>query len=77
VVISGPHGAEPRLAAIVEETTRAEVVAIEGELPQLAIESLREAAPGGDASSWITAFGLACRERHAQAEAPVRKRSAA
>jgi Tfp pilus assembly PilM family ATPase len=77
VVISGPHGAEPRLAAIVEETTRAEVVSIDQELPQHAIESLRAATPSGDASAWITAFGLACRERYAQAEAPARKRSAA
>lgn len=77
VVISGPHGAEPRLAGIVEETTRAEVTPIEEELPKQALDSLRAAVHGGDVAGWIAAFGLACRERHEHVEAPARKRSAA
>jgi type IV pilus assembly protein PilM len=66
VVLSGPHGAEPRLAEIVGEITRAEVASYRSELPT---------AVGGDGAaseftaSWMTAYGLACRPRAVGARA--------
>ena len=77
VVLSGPHGGEPRLAQLVEETTRAEVVGIEQELPKVAVESMRAVAADADISPWIAVFGLACRERSASAGSPAKQRSAA
>ena len=76
VVLSGPHGAEPRLAQIVEETTRAEVAWFDRELPPAALDQMKGAVPGGDCSPWIAAFGLACRSRHAREDA-ARDESAA
>lgn len=68
IVLSGPHGAEPRLAGIIEETTRAEVVAVERELPATALQAMQGLVDRGDCSAWIAAFGLACRPREAGAE---------
>ncbi|MFM7134706.1 MAG: pilus assembly protein PilM [Planctomycetota bacterium] len=56
VVLSGPHAFEPRLAEIVGETCRADIAMFAEDLPSAA-------APAGPRafSSWIAAFGLACR----------------
>lgn len=77
VVMSGPHGSEPRLAQIVGEMTRAEVGAIDEELPKHALESMRAAAPGADVHAWIAAFGLACHARNEHGSASPKQRSAA
>jgi|GEM_PF-683213 len=63
VVVSGPHGAEPRLAEIVAETTRAEVVPFDRELPTAAAEGGDVRLGAGEFASWIAAYGLACRGR--------------
>ena len=77
VVISGPHGAEPRLGSIVEETTRAEVVSIEHELPTQALAGLRAKVPGGDVAAWVAVFGLACRDRWGGMTPSAQEREAA
>jgi Tfp pilus assembly PilM family ATPase len=77
VVMSGPHGFEPRLAEIVGDTTRAEVVAVDEELPKHALESMRAATPRADVHAWIAAFGMACLPRCGQGTAAPRQRSAA
>lgn len=74
VVLSGPHGAEPRLAGIIEETTRASVVAYESELPQAALDAK---VASRDFAPWLAAFGLACRAPEARASAPRAERNAA
>ncbi|MFM1804943.1 MAG: hypothetical protein RL136_1822 [Planctomycetota bacterium] len=62
VVLSGPHGAEPKLAQIIAATTRAEVVWCAEELPAgVQDAALRRGGSGMDA--WMAAFGLACRSR--------------
>jgi len=63
VVVSGPHGAEPRLAEIVAETTRAEVVPFDRELPSAAAEGGDVRLGAGEFASWLAAYGLACRGR--------------
>ncbi len=66
VVLSGPHGAEPRLAGIIEESCRSTVVSCEAELPNAAAGADLGAIGVGAASSmadWIACFGLACRSR--------------
>jgi type IV pilus assembly protein PilM len=69
VVVSGPHGAEPRLAEIVAETTRAEVVPFDRELPSAAAEGGEVRLGAGEFASWLAAYGLACRGRHDEAHA--------
>jgi hypothetical protein len=63
VVLSGPHGGEPRLAEIVAEITRAEVASFGVELP-----SALGAGMTGFAE-WLAAYGLACRPRPSSARA--------
>lgn len=66
IVLSGPHGAEPRMGAIIEETCRSTVVLCEGELPSLAasVDFRGIGVPdGGEIADWLTCFGLACRSR--------------
>jgi len=66
VVLSGPHGAEPRLAGIIEESCRSTVVSCEAELPNAAGSAdLGVVGVGGPTSmaDWIACFGLACRSR--------------
>jgi hypothetical protein len=61
VVLSGPHGAEPRLAEIVAGITRADVVSFREET-QAAL-----ARDGAGLADWLTAYGLACRPRPSSA----------
>ena len=61
VVLSGPHGGEPRLASIIEEAARVEVSGCAGELPAAATGALGATVPGADFAPWIAAYGLACR----------------
>ena len=80
VVLSGPHGGEPRLAAIIEEAARVEVVPCAGELPAAATGSLGGVVKGCDFAPWIAAYGLACRpieRRVARARTAVQAREAA
>jgi len=66
VVLSGPHGAEPRLAGIIEESCRSTVVSCESELPPAsAAANLAALGVAGTPSiaEWIACFGLACRSR--------------
>ena len=61
VILSGPHGAEPRLAGIIEETCRANVSSFETELPSAAVE-----LTGGSCetpAAYLAAYGLSCRGR--------------
>jgi Tfp pilus assembly PilM family ATPase len=66
IVLSGPHGAEPRMGSIIEEACRSTVVACESELPP-AVASTRfpniGVPQGGEIADWLTCFGLACRSR--------------
>jgi len=62
VVLSGPHGAEPRLAGIVEETSRVAVVSFEAELPAGATSRRsQELTAEGGLARWTVAYGTACR----------------
>lgn len=66
VVLSGPHGAEPRLDGIIEEACRSTVVHCESELPSTAgFETLAAVGPAatGEISDWLACYGLACRSR--------------
>jgi len=80
VVLSGPHGGEPRLASIIEEAARVEVSSCAGELPAAATGSLGGAVAGTDFAPWIAAYGLAsrsCERRAARAQPASREREAA
>jgi Tfp pilus assembly PilM family ATPase len=65
VVLSGPHGGEPRLAEIVAEVTRAEVVSYRAEMPGAVVGAGASGGTGGSVftAAWMTAYGLACRPR--------------
>ena len=68
VVLSGPHGAEPRLAGIIEETCRSSVVQCEDEVPpttEAASAPLEPVAPAkrGEIADWLACYGLSCRSR--------------
>ena len=62
VVLSGPHSGEPRLDEIIEQTTRAEVVNFDRELPVATNRPVGK-RPAQEFASWVVAFGLACRPR--------------
>jgi hypothetical protein len=66
IVLSGPHGAEPRMGSIIEETCRSTVVQCEDELPPAAASvdfASIGLSQGGEIADWLTCFGLACRSR--------------
>ena len=66
VVLSGPHGAEPRLASIIEDACRSSVVHCESELPAAAtVAALGPvgASQTGEIADWLACYGLACRTR--------------
>ncbi|MFM7051150.1 MAG: pilus assembly protein PilM, partial [Planctomycetota bacterium] len=55
IVVGGPHGCEPRLAATVEESCRIRAVDAVEELP----EAFRAPAWAAQSMDWCAAFGLA------------------
>ena len=62
VVLSGPHGAEPRLSGIIEETSRVSVVAFDGELPAGGVSRrAAELSADGGLARWTASYGVACR----------------
>ena len=66
VVLSGPHGAEPRMGSIIEETCRSTVAMCEDEVPAAAVATdfARIGAPeSGEIADWLTCLGLAARSR--------------
>jgi hypothetical protein len=66
IVLSGPHGAEPRLGGIIEETCRSTVVQCERVVPAAAATTdfARIGAPeSGEIADWLTCLGLASRSR--------------
>jgi type IV pilus assembly protein PilM len=66
VVLSGPNGAEPRLASIIEDACRSSVVHCESELPAAAAVAALEpvgASQTGEIADWLACYGLACRTR--------------
>lgn len=70
VILSGPHGAEPRLGSIISEVCRSTVVQCESELPAAAaeIDFARIGAPNtGEIADWLVAYGLSCRSRNMMA----------
>jgi Tfp pilus assembly PilM family ATPase len=68
VILSGPHGGEPRLASIIGEAARVEVSPCASELPAAATGSLGGAVGDSDFAPWIAAYGLACRSCERRSE---------
>ncbi len=64
VILSGPHGGEPRFAEIIEETCRASVSSFDAELPSAA--ALLAGDHSDPPAAFLAAYGLSCRGRVSQ-----------